>query len=84
MEAHDSSGYRPPAGGLAIPVGALTAVAGRLLRYHQAMFVFPDFDPIALQIGPLAIRWYGLMYLLAFGLFLGLGKQRAKAEPRSA
>lgn len=46
------------------------------------MFVFPDFDPIALQLGPLAIRWYGLMYLLAFGLFLWLGKQQAKAEPR--
>lgn len=50
--------------------------------YHRRMFVFPDFDPIAVQVGPLAIRWYGLMYLLAFGLFLGLGKQRAKAEPR--
>ncbi len=46
------------------------------------MFVFPNFDPIALQIGPLAIRWYGLMYLLAFGLFLLLGKHRAKSEPR--
>lgn len=30
---------------------------------------FPDIDPIALQIGPLAIRWYGLSY--AVGLFLG-------------
>ncbi len=46
------------------------------------MFVYPDFDPIALQVGPLAIRWYGLMYLLAFGLFLLLGKHRAKHEPR--
>lgn len=24
---------------------------------------FPDFDPIALQIGPLAIRWYALAYI---------------------
>ncbi len=38
------------------------------------MFVHPQFDPIALQIGPLAVRWYGLMYLLAFGLFLVLGR----------
>jgi len=30
------------------------------------MFVHPEFDPIALSIGPLAIRWYGLMYLFAF------------------
>lgn len=26
-------------------------------------FVFPDFDPIALQLGPLAIRWYALAYV---------------------
>jgi phosphatidylglycerol:prolipoprotein diacylglycerol transferase len=30
------------------------------------MFVHPQFDPIAVSIGPLDIRWYGLMYLLAF------------------
>lgn len=30
------------------------------------MFIHPEFDPIALSIGPLSIRWYGLMYLLAF------------------
>lgn len=30
------------------------------------MFVRPDFDPIALSIGPLAVHWYGLMYLLSF------------------
>jgi phosphatidylglycerol:prolipoprotein diacylglycerol transferase len=42
------------------------------------MLVHPQFDPIALQIGPLAVRWYGLMYLLAFVLFMVLGKQRAR------
>lgn len=26
----------------------------------------PQIDPIALQIGPLAIHWYGLMYVFAF------------------
>jgi phosphatidylglycerol---prolipoprotein diacylglyceryl transferase len=31
---------------------------------------FPDFDPIALQIGPIAIRWYALAYVA--GLFGGL------------
>ena len=25
-------------------------------------------DPVAFQIGPLAVRWYGLMYLLAFAI----------------
>lgn len=30
---------------------------------------FPDFDPIALSVGPLSIKWYGLSYLA--GLLLG-------------
>ncbi len=40
------------------------------------MLVHPGFDPVAIQIGPLAIRWYGLMYLVAFGLAYGLGRLR--------
>ncbi len=44
------------------------------------MLIHPQFDPVALQLGPLAIRWYGLMYLLAFGLFLLLGRQRIKSQ----
>ena len=31
------------------------------------MLIHPQFDPIALHLGPLSVRWYGLMYLLAFG-----------------
>ena len=42
------------------------------------MLVHPQFDPIAFQLGPLAVRWYGLMYLLGFVLFLVLGKYRAR------
>lgn len=26
-------------------------------------FIFPDIDPIAIQIGPIAIRWYALAYI---------------------
>ena len=40
------------------------------------MLVFPKIDPIALEIGPLAIRWYGLMYLMAFLQFWWLGRRR--------
>lgn len=40
------------------------------------MLVHPQFDPIALQLGPLAIRWYGLMYLAGFMAFLWLGRKR--------
>jgi len=42
------------------------------------MLVHPQFDPIAFQIGPVAVRWYGLMYLVAFALFVVLGKVRAR------
>jgi phosphatidylglycerol:prolipoprotein diacylglycerol transferase len=42
------------------------------------MLVHPQFSPVALQIGPVAIHWYGLTYLVAFGLFLWLGAQRVK------
>ncbi len=27
---------------------------------------FPNIDPVIFSIGPLAIRWYGLMYLIGF------------------
>ena len=37
-----------------------------------------NLDPVAFSIGPLAIRWYGLMYLIGFLLFLVLGKLRAR------
>lgn len=43
------------------------------------MLIHPDFDPIAIAIGPLAIRWYGLMYLTAFGAFWWLGTRRIAA-----
>jgi phosphatidylglycerol:prolipoprotein diacylglycerol transferase len=45
------------------------------------MLIHPQFDPIALQLGPLAVRWYGLMYLTGFIAFLWLGKQRAAVQP---
>lgn len=41
------------------------------------MFTHPQFDPIAIHIGPLSIHWYGLMYLAGFMAFLTLGKWRA-------
>ncbi|MHB1246547.1 MAG: prolipoprotein diacylglyceryl transferase [Sulfuriferula sp.] len=47
------------------------------------MLIHPDFNPIAISIGPLAIRWYGLMYLTAFMLVLVLGRWRIKQHPDS-
>jgi phosphatidylglycerol:prolipoprotein diacylglycerol transferase len=40
------------------------------------MLTHPNFDPIAISIGPLAVRWYGLMYLVAFGFLWWLGRMR--------
>jgi phosphatidylglycerol:prolipoprotein diacylglycerol transferase len=45
------------------------------------MLTYPQIDPVALQIGPLAIHWYGLTYLVAFGLFLLLARLRLAHEP---
>lgn len=47
------------------------------------MLTHPQFDPVALAIGPLAIHWYGLMYLTAFVLVLALGRLRIKQQPDS-
>ncbi len=40
------------------------------------MLVYPEIDPVALQIGPIAIHWYGLMYLTGFALVWFLGRWR--------
>ncbi|MBT8420791.1 MAG: prolipoprotein diacylglyceryl transferase [Gammaproteobacteria bacterium] len=40
------------------------------------MFVH-QLDPVALQLGPVAIHWYGVMYLVAFGTAWWLGRIRA-------
>jgi len=42
------------------------------------VLTYPHFDPILLQLGPLAIRWYGVMYLLGFFMAWFLGQKRAK------
>ena len=44
------------------------------------MLRHPEFDPVAVQFGPLAVHWYGLMYVAAFGLGWWLGRVRA-ADP---
>jgi phosphatidylglycerol:prolipoprotein diacylglycerol transferase len=44
------------------------------------MLIHPDFDPIAFSLGPLHIRWYGLMYLFGFIAGWALGRYRA-AQP---
>jgi phosphatidylglycerol---prolipoprotein diacylglyceryl transferase len=45
------------------------------------MLIHPQFDPVAVSLGPLAVRWYGLMYLAGFVAFLWLGRRRAASQP---
>jgi phosphatidylglycerol:prolipoprotein diacylglycerol transferase len=40
------------------------------------VLVHPDIDPIAFSIGPLAVRWYGLMYLAGFAIGWWLAVRR--------
>jgi phosphatidylglycerol:prolipoprotein diacylglycerol transferase len=42
------------------------------------MLHHPNIDPVAIQLGPLAVRWYGLMYLLGFAVAWWLGRYRAR------
>jgi phosphatidylglycerol---prolipoprotein diacylglyceryl transferase len=42
------------------------------------MLVHPQFDPVAIALGPVQIHWYGLTYLVAFGLFFWLGSRRVR------
>jgi phosphatidylglycerol:prolipoprotein diacylglycerol transferase len=44
------------------------------------MISYPDIDPIALSLGPLDVRWYGLTYLAAFMVAWWLGNRRAARE----
>ena len=39
------------------------------------MLMHPNWDPVALSIGPLSIRWYALMYVIGFMFFIYLGKK---------
>ncbi|MEK9811882.1 MAG: prolipoprotein diacylglyceryl transferase [Bordetella sp.] len=46
----------------------------------SSVFVHPQFDPVAVSLGPLAIHWYGLMYLLAFASFYALGRWQIRLD----
>jgi phosphatidylglycerol:prolipoprotein diacylglycerol transferase len=47
-------------------------------QFNPVAFSFGPFDVAGMEIGPFAIRWYGLMYLLAFILVVVLGRKRAR------
>lgn len=43
------------------------------------MSILQDIDPVAIHLGPLAVHWYGLMYLAGFALAWWLGARRIRA-----
>jgi phosphatidylglycerol---prolipoprotein diacylglyceryl transferase len=45
---------------------------------ESRLLVHPQFDPVFFSLGPIAVRWYGLMYVLAFVAVIVLGKLRVR------
>lgn len=45
--------------------------------------VFPNIDPVIVSLGPLSVRWYGMMYLLGFVAAFLLAKKRLPDTPWS-
>ncbi|MBM5811284.1 MAG: prolipoprotein diacylglyceryl transferase [Gammaproteobacteria bacterium] len=43
------------------------------------MLIYPEIDPVAVQLGPVRIHWYGLMYVLGFLGAWWLARRRAAA-----
>ena len=43
------------------------------------MIQYPAIDPVLVTIGPIAIRWYGVMYIVAFSVAWALARHRAAA-----
>ena len=48
----------------------------------SSYIVFPQIDPVIFSLGPLSVRWYGLMYLIAF-LMANMIANRAADKPNS-
>lgn len=48
------------------------------------MLTYPHIDPVAVQLGPVAIHWYGITYVVAFALFYLLGLRRLRHPPYAA
>lgn len=47
------------------------------------MIAYPNIDPVAIQIGPLSVRWYGIMYLIGFAASYLLVRRQIADQVRS-
>ncbi len=45
---------------------------------YATMLVYPDIDPVIFSVGPLSVRWYGLMYLVGFVAAWLLARSRSR------
>jgi phosphatidylglycerol:prolipoprotein diacylglycerol transferase len=45
------------------------------------VLMFPDFDPVAVHLGPLSIRWYALAYITALVLGWRLMRRLVRLDP---
>ncbi len=52
-----------------------------LLADVQHWFTYPNFDPVAFRLGPIAVHWYGLSYLAGF-ICVGLWMARPAGRRR--
>ncbi|WP_017443707.1 prolipoprotein diacylglyceryl transferase [Gayadomonas joobiniege] len=46
----------------------------------QEYWQFPAIDPVIFEVGPIALRWYGLMYLIGFAGAMYLANRRAEEK----
>ena len=49
--------------------------------FRSRMLIHPQFDPVAIKLGPVAVHWYGLMYLVGFALLWGAGRYPIARAP---
>ena len=52
---------------------------GPPLARNLVSHYFVDIDPIAFSLGPVQVHWYGIMYLVGFGIAWWLGQRRRAA-----
>jgi phosphatidylglycerol:prolipoprotein diacylglycerol transferase len=50
--------------------------------WHWWQHLPEHMDPVILQIGSFKLQYYGLMYLVAFGITYALASYRLRSEPR--
>jgi phosphatidylglycerol---prolipoprotein diacylglyceryl transferase len=47
------------------------------------MLQYPGFNPVAVELGPIKVHWYGIMYLIGFAAAWWLGRVRARSPNSS-